>query len=185
MNLFLAQFLNYNSDVKNINSAKKVKMQSVQPGLHNKNALKKPVQDYQQKKAGAAAGGKTAGAKPPVVTDTTKIADTQISQYLTLISRLENRLNQETLSDEELDKILTSLAEKVQSLSQKSRERLFELQEFKELKIEETKELKEELEKRIEDKEKRKLVFDFLKSKGFVSALENKPVQPATYQPMG
>lgn len=160
-------------------------MNTVQPGIQNQNALKKPVQEYQQKKAGSAAGGANPTPKTGNQTENTKLASTQVNQYMTLVSRLENRLNKETLEEDELDKILTSLAEKIQSLSRKSRERLFELQEFKDMKIEETKELKEEMEERLEDKEKRKQVFAFLKSKGFVSMLQNQPVQPTTYQPMG
>lgn len=160
-------------------------MNTVQPGIQNQNALKKPVQEYQQKKAGSAAGGAKSSPKTGNQSESTKQTSTQVNQYLTLISRLENRLNKETLEEDELDKILTSLAEKIQSLSRKSRERLFELQEFKDMKIEETKELKKEMEARLEDKEKRKQVFAFLKSKGFVSMLQNQPVQPTTYQPMG
>lgn len=150
-------------------------MEVIQTNHKNPNILKKTPQELLKNDQ------VTAIHKTKNESDTTSKKDHSIDEYLTLISRLENRIKNGEIKDEELNKILTALEKKIESLSDKSRIRLFQLDEFKKMKIEDQKLLKKALIERIKDTRERDKVFNFLKSKEFIATLKGQPDKPLTY----
>ncbi len=105
----------------------------------------------------------------------------EINEYLKILSRLENKLNLDQLEDEDLDKITTSLEEKILSLTDLQKTRLRSTQFFKENGIENIKDLKKTLFDLFKDVDEREALFDFLKSPEFMGMLLNESEKPFTY----
>ena len=112
-----------------------------------------------------------------------KGAETEIDKYLTMVSRLDNQLKKGEISDEDLDKILTSLEQKILSLPKKLQEQLQNIKEFKEMKIEELKDIKEKMKKLLLEEKEREQVIQLLKNKEFFALMSEKPASPQTYSP--
>lgn len=105
----------------------------------------------------------------------------EINEYLKILSRLENKLNLDQLEDKDLDKITTSLEEKILSLTDLQKTRLLSTQFFKENGIENIKDLKKTLFDLFKDVDEREALFDFLKSPEFMGMLLNESDKPFTY----
>jgi len=105
----------------------------------------------------------------------------EVNDYLKILSRLENKLNLEEITDEDLDKITTSLEERILALTDVQKNRLRNMEFFKQNGIENTKELKQTLLEMFEDPDQRGELFEFLKSPDFMSILLNESDKPFTY----
>ncbi len=105
----------------------------------------------------------------------------EVNDYLKILSRLENKLDLEEITDEDLDKITTSLEERILALNDVQQNRLRNMEFFKQNGIDNTKELKQTLIEMFEDIDKRTELFEFLKSPEFMSILLNEAEKPFTY----
>lgn len=109
----------------------------------------------------------------------------EVNEYLKIVSRLENKLNLDELNDEDLNKISASLEEKILSLSSVQKNRLKNLEFFKEHGIENINDLKNTLFELFKNVDEREPLFEFLKSPEFMNILLNESDKPMTYSPMG
>lgn len=106
---------------------------------------------------------------------------TDINKYLRLISRLENHVKGNSIDKEELNRMLSSLEKKILALGRKEKNRIIKTAEFEKLKVKDLRNLQKRMVELIESKEQRKDLFDFLKSKEFISVIRQKPMTPQTY----
>ncbi len=110
--------------------------------------------------------------------------ETEVSEYLKAISRLENKIKADDLSAEDLDKTLTKLEEKIMSLSPQQKRSLRKLEFFLQGNIENLSGLKDHLTKTFNDPAKQKEGIEFLKDPKFMAILESKDDSTAkTYGP--
>lgn len=107
-----------------------------------------------------------------------------VSEYMTLVSRLENKLKQGVLNAGDLDQMLTALTQKILALSEKAKDKVKKLEEFQDLGIKDWKKMKQEFKKFLEDEEEREKVLSFLKSQAFIAAINNQPEKLLTYSPV-
>ena len=105
----------------------------------------------------------------------------EVNDYLKILSRLENKLNLEEVTDKDLEKITTSLEERILSLTDIQKTRLRNTEFFKQNNIDNINELKKTLLEMFEDVDKRVELFEFLKSPEFMSMLLNESDKPFTY----
>ncbi|MDX2469789.1 MAG: hypothetical protein QNL04_04315 [SAR324 cluster bacterium] len=110
--------------------------------------------------------------------------ETEVSEYLKAISRLENKIKTDDLSEEDLEKTLTKLEEKIMSLSPQQKRSLRKLEFFLQGNIENLTELKDHLTEVFNDPLKQKEGIEFLKDPKFMAILESKnDDMPKTYGP--
>ncbi len=105
----------------------------------------------------------------------------EVSEYLKTISRLENKLNLDEITDEDLDKITTSLEERILELSDIQKKRLRNMDLFKKKGIDNIKELKKSFVEMLKSHDERDTIFEFLKSPEFMGILLNEQTIPANY----
>jgi len=105
----------------------------------------------------------------------------KIDEYLKMISRLENKVKKDEIADEELEKVIKSLEEKILSLDDQQKLKLKNLKFFKKQGIENVKTLKKTLENMFHDEIEQKTLFDFLKSQEFITVLLNGDDKANTY----
>lgn len=110
-------------------------------------------------------------------------ASPEISEYMKMISRFENKVKQDEIEDKDLERIMKALEDKVLSMTPQQQNRLKSLELFKTKGIENFKNMKETLIELFENKADRETFFDFLKSPDFVTILLNEPDLLNGYQP--
>ena len=111
-------------------------------------------------------------------------SSSSVSEFLTLVSRLENRIANQSISDSELNQILGAIESKMNALSEKSRERMEQLDQYKKLKLEENKDFKKALKQMLKNDKKRELVFNLMKNSEFISIIRGVPTGPNIYSPI-
>jgi hypothetical protein len=105
----------------------------------------------------------------------------EVNEYLKTLSRLENKLNLEEITDEDLEKITTSLEERILALTDVQQNRLRQMEFFKQHGIDNINELKQTLLEMFEDIDQRGELFELLKSPEFMSILLNESDKPIAY----
>ncbi len=105
----------------------------------------------------------------------------EVNEYLKILSRLENKLNMEEITDEDLNKITSSLEERILSLTDVQKTRLRNMEFFRQNNIDNINELKKTLLEMFEDVDKRGGLFEFLKGPEFMAILLNESDKPFTY----
>jgi len=107
----------------------------------------------------------------------------QISEYMKMISRFENKVKQDQVEDKDLERVMKALEDKVLSLSPQQQNRIKMLEIFRNKGIENFNNMKDVLIELFENKADQEKFFDFLKSPEFVTILLNEPEQPKGYAP--
>ncbi|MGK0289835.1 MAG: hypothetical protein ACI86H_001283 [bacterium] len=110
-----------------------------------------------------------------------KGAQSEVSEYLTRVSRLENRIKSGSISEDEIDRVLGSLDKKVMGLSGKARQRINKIREFQDLKLEQAKDFRRSLKNMLNDDKTRDQVFGLFKNQEFISVMKNEPAKSMTY----
>ncbi len=103
------------------------------------------------------------------------------SDYLKMISKLENRVISKTMEQEELVKMFSALEEKLVSFNPKQQVKLLDLELFSKLNIKNLDNIGETLSGLINKKETQTDLFGLLKSQDFISLLMNNPFTPEKY----
>ncbi|PCI29514.1 MAG: hypothetical protein COB67_03920 [SAR324 cluster bacterium] len=105
----------------------------------------------------------------------------EVGDYLKMISRLENNLQQNKLSGEELEQTITALGDKLGSFNKSQLMRATKLDFFQKRGGTELESMQESLAKVFRHEESRLEGFELLKSQDFMSLLLNKPPSLNTY----
>ena len=112
--------------------------------------------------------------------------DNEVSEYLKMISRLENSVKKDEVKEADVDKVLEALDDRIDTLSKSEKKKLEQISSFKKLEVEELDTMKDSLAKLFEDDKGRDKVFDFLKAPEFISLLSNEQKNSGgTYSPTG
>lgn len=104
-----------------------------------------------------------------------------VGEYLKMISRLENRMSQNSLSNKELDSTLGSLEERLNDLNTAQQKKLLGMQLFKKMGVDDMLSMQEIFRKIFQDPEQQKQGIELLKSQEFISLLMNKPQAQNSY----
>jgi hypothetical protein len=108
----------------------------------------------------------------------------EISDYLKTISRFENKVKKDEITEEDLDKILQSLEDRILDLDEQDKTKLKDFEFFKQHKIENLNELKKTLVDLFNDPIEQEAFFDFLKSQEFMTILlAEENGKPPSYAP--
>ncbi|MBU2648857.1 hypothetical protein KKI24_29390 [bacterium] len=125
--------------------------------------------------------------KDPAKTDSVKKdfenESPQISEYMKMISRFENKVKQDEIEKKDLERVLQALEDKILSMNTQQKNRLKNIELFKKKGVENLKTMRETLVEMFEDKNERENFFDFLKSPEFVTILLNEQEHPKGYSP--
>ncbi|MBU2514613.1 hypothetical protein KJ966_25085 [bacterium] len=105
----------------------------------------------------------------------------EVNEYLKMVSRLENKLNQSEITDEDLDKITSNLEERILELSEPQKKRLRNMELFKKKGIDNLKEMKKSFVEMFKSHDERDTLFEFLKSPEFMGMLLNEQPAPVNY----
>jgi len=120
---------------------------------------------------------------------TTSLDDTygkdspEINEYLKMISRFENKVKKDEVGEEDLNKILQALEERIVSLEEQDKTKLKNLEFFKQHHIENLKTMRETLAEMFNDELERETFFEFLKSPEFISILLSQEEKMTAYAP--
>ncbi|NQU65325.1 MAG: hypothetical protein HQ517_13720 [SAR324 cluster bacterium] len=107
----------------------------------------------------------------------------QISDYMKMISRFENKVKQDEIDKKDLDRLMQSLEEKILSLNDQQKTKLKNIEFFKKRGIENLKSMRETLIEMFDSEKDRENFFEFLKSPEFVTLLLNEQEQLNSYKP--
>ena len=107
----------------------------------------------------------------------------KIDEYLKMISRLENKVKNEEMAEDDLKKVIKSLEEKILSLDDQQKLKLKNLKFFKKQGIDNVKTLKKTLDDMFHDVFEQKTLFEFLKSQEFITVLLKGDDKANTYSP--
>jgi hypothetical protein len=110
-------------------------------------------------------------------------ASPQINDYMKMISRFENKVKQDEIEKEDLERVMQALEDKILSLDEQQKHKLKNIEFFKEKGIENLKTMKETLIEMFDDQSERETFFEFLKSPEFVTVLLNEPKVFESYKP--
>ena len=107
-----------------------------------------------------------------------------VTEYLKVISRLENKILQGDMKPEDLENALSNLEEQLKGLSTPQKNRLMNLAFFKKYQLENLASLKETLTDILNNPLEQKEGFDFLRSQELMQMLDPKSAEQApTYGP--
>ena len=107
----------------------------------------------------------------------------EIDGYLKTISRIENKVKDGKMGDDELEVIFKALDKKMNAMTEQKQKKLLKMEFMKEHAITELDMIKDSIQDVFEDDETRNQVFDFLKSSELISLLLDKPDLSETYSP--
>ncbi len=102
----------------------------------------------------------------------------EVSEYLKSISRLENKLKKNEVSDEDLGKLMEKLEEKIKSLTPQQKKALKKMEFFMQGSLENLKDFKGHLTKMLKDPPERGKALEFLKDPRFMALMEDKKEEP-------
>ncbi len=113
--------------------------------------------------------------------------DPEISEYLKGISRLENKLKEDDISDEDLGKLMSKLEEKILSLSAQQKKVLKNMEFWMQGDIETVNEFTEYVADNLKSKDdqERAKAIGFLKDPQFIALIENKEEEELKAQGYG
>lgn len=106
----------------------------------------------------------------------------EISEYLKMVSRLENKLKQGSIEDEELTEIISALEKQILSFSDQKKDRFKNLPFMKSYGVQNLKDMKDVLTDMFMKPAERDTLFEFLKSPEFMALLLNNS-NPHVYSP--
>ena len=149
----------------------KINKPEVKPGKTQKNKKVEVVQNNKNAHKGKDST-KSKGRQTP-----------EIDEYLKMISRLENKVKKDEMADKDMKKVVTSLEDKIKSLNEQQKQKLRNLKFFKKQGIDNIKTLKKTIENMFKDEVEQKTLFDFLKSREFITVLLNEEDKTNTYSP--
>ena len=110
-------------------------------------------------------------------------ASPQINEYMKMISRFENRVKQDKVEKEDLERVMQALEDKILSLNEQQKLKLRNIEFFKKKGIENLKTMKETLIEMFDNETERETFFEFLKSPEFVTVLLNEQKVFESYKP--
>jgi hypothetical protein len=110
-------------------------------------------------------------------------ASPQINDYMKMISRFENRVKQDEIEKEDLERVMQSLEDKILSMNEQQKLKLKNIDFFKKKGIENLKTMKASLIEMFDSDTERETFFEFLKSPEFVTVLLNEPKVFESYKP--
>lgn len=105
----------------------------------------------------------------------------EIDEYLKMISRLETKVKKDEIEEEDLEKVINALEEKILTLSEQDKVKLKNVEFFKKEGIENLKNMKKTLTEMFNDELERDKLFDFLKSPEFIGILLKEDEDAVTY----
>lgn len=113
--------------------------------------------------------------------------DPEISEYLKGISRLENKLKEEEITDEDLGKLMSKLEEKILSLSAQQKKVLKNMEFWMQGDLETVTEFTEYVADNLKSKDDRERdkAIDFLKDPQFISLIDGKEEEDLKAQGYG
>ncbi|MBT4266108.1 MAG: hypothetical protein HN580_08230 [Deltaproteobacteria bacterium] len=110
-------------------------------------------------------------------------ASPQINDYMKMISRFENKVKQDEIEKEDLERVMQALEDKILSMNEQQKTKLKNIDFFKKRGIENLKSMRETLIEMFDDEKERENVFEFLKSPEFVTLLMNEQKPLENYKP--
>ncbi len=110
-------------------------------------------------------------------------ASPQINEYMKMISRFENRVKQDEVEKEDLERVMQALEDKILSMNEQQKLKLKNIEFFKKKGIENLKTMKETLIEMFDNETERETFFEFLKSPEFVTVLLNEQKVFESYKP--
>lgn len=146
----------------------------------------KPI--ISQKKEARPDKNSSAGEKNPAVINNgikpaEKKGEENTNIYLKVISRLENRLTKNKLSDQALESFTKAVKTRLDELNEQEKNLISNLPETKALEIKELDKLPDIIQEGLKDKEKAANVMKLLKHQKFAEIMGHKPKQAQTYSP--
>jgi len=110
-------------------------------------------------------------------------ASPQINEYMKMISRFENKVKQDEIEKEDLERVMQALEDKILTLDEQQKLKLKNIEFFKKKGIENLKAMRETLIEMFDNDTEQEEFFEFLKSPEFVTVLLNEPKVFESYKP--
>lgn len=107
----------------------------------------------------------------------------QISEYMKMISRFENKVKQDEIEEKDLERLMQALEDKILTLNEQQKTKLKNIEFFKKRGIENLKTMRETLVDMFDSEKERESFFEFLRSPEFVTLLLNEQEQLSSYKP--